>query len=244
MTMKTSNKILLGILLTGFGYLICAQIALHIKYVNNDFTDPAKYNALFNNEYTFRKVSHVNITGLAECDIIFSDSIKLYVEKSNINYVRFHTTGDTLVVNSISYSEMSASSKLNRSPQNVILYLPAGTEISAVNSNINVKGSNRQDQPYSCHFDLTGCNLFTRYRNGIDSLDRYFSNVSIKARKNSQVVLFRRDHFDTLQVELDHSMVNDYHAKIERMDVITDSNSVVVVSGGNIKKINAALIKN
>ena len=241
--MKTSNKILLGILIICFGYLTYAQFALHIKYVNNDFTDPAKYNAFFYGEYKFKKVSHIRIMGLAECNIIFADSVKLSIEKSGINYVRFHTKGDTLIVNSESYSETSASSKLNRSPQNVRLYLPAGTEVSGLNSNINVKGNNRPDNGYSYHFDLTGCNLFTRYNNGIDSLDRYFSSLIIKARKNSQVLLFRRDHFDTLDVQLDHSMVNDYHAKIERMKIATDSSSVVVVTGGNINKLNATLIK-
>ena len=127
MIMKTSNKILLGILLIGFGYLAYAQIALHIKYVNKDFTDPAKYNAFFYNEYKFNKVSHVRITGLAECNIIFSDSVKLSVEKSGINYVTFNISGDTLIVNGESHSDISANYKLNRSPQNVKLYLPAGT---------------------------------------------------------------------------------------------------------------------
>ena len=47
MNMKTSNKILLGILLISFGYLACAQIALHIKYAKQDFTDPGKIQCFF-----------------------------------------------------------------------------------------------------------------------------------------------------------------------------------------------------
>ncbi|MEP6948727.1 MAG: hypothetical protein ABI863_05615 [Ginsengibacter sp.] len=241
--MKTSNKILLGILLIGFGYLACAQIALHIKYINNDFTDPAKFNAHFNNQYTFHNVSHVRLTGLAECNIIFSDSVKLSVEKSGINYVKFAESGDTLIINDGSYSDISANSKLNRSPQNVKLYLPAGIDVFAINSNINVKGNNKNDNGYSYRFDLTGCNLFTRYNNGIDSLDRYFNNLTVHAGENSQVILFRNDHFKTLDMTLDHSMINDYHAKIEQMNIITDSSSFVVVTGGNITKVNARVIR-
>lgn len=244
MIMKTSNKILLGILLIGFGYLACAQIALHIKYVNKDFTDPAKYNSFFNNEYKFNKISHVRITGLAECNITFSDSVKLSVEKSDINYVTFNINGDTLIVNGESHSVISAINKLNRSPQNVKLYLPAGTDLVAFNSNINIKGNNKQDNGYSYRFDLTGCNLFTRYNNEIDSLDRYFTDLIVNARKDSQVLLFRNDHFKTIDVALDHSMINDYHAKIERMNITTDSSSVVVVTGGNINKLNSSVIKN
>jgi hypothetical protein len=242
--MKTSNKILLGILLTGFGYLAYAQIALHIKYVNKDFTDPAKYNSFFNDEYKFNNVRHVRITGLAECNIIFSDSVKLLVEKSGINYIKFNTINDTLIVNGESYSNISANSTLNRSPQNVKLYLPAGTDLVAINSNINIKGNNKKDNGYSYRFDLTGCNLFTRYNNGIDSLDRYFDKLVVIAGKNSQVILFRNDHFKTIDITLDHSMINDYHAKIERMNITTDSSSVVVVTGGNINNLNPSFIKN
>jgi len=36
-------------------------------------------------------------------------------------------------------------------------------------------------------------------------------------------------------------MINDYHAKIERMNITTDSSSVVVVTGGNINKLNAVI---
>ena len=242
--MKTSNKILLGILLTGFGYLAYAQIALHIKYVNKDFTDPAKYNAFFYDEYKFNHVNHVRLTGLAECNISFSDSVKLSIEKSEVNYVMFNVSGDTLIVNGEYHSGISANQKLYRSPQNIKLYFPAGIDLFALNSNINVKGSNKQDSGYSCRFDITGCNLFTRYNNGIDSLDRYFNILGVYARKNSQVILFHNDHFKTLDIALDHSMINDYHAKIERMNITTDSSSVVVVTGGNINKLNSAVIKN
>ena len=239
--MKTSNKILLGILLTGFGYLAYAQIALHIKYVNKDFTDPAKYNAFFYDEYKFNHVNHVRLTGLAECNIIFSDSVKLSIEKSDVSYVTFNVRGDTLIINGEYHSGISANQKLYRSPQNVKLYSPAGIDVLAFNSNINIKGNNKHDSGYSYRFDLTGCNLFTRYNNGIDSLDRYFNNLVINGGKDSQVILFRNDHFKTVDVALDHSMINDYHAKIERMNITTDSSSVVVVTGGNINKLNAVI---
>jgi hypothetical protein len=141
-------------------------------------------------------------------------------------------------------SDISANSKLNRSPQNVKLYLPAGTDLVAINSNINIKGNNKKDNGYSCRLNLIGCNLFTRYNNGIDSLDRYFDNLVVNAKKDSQVILFRNDHFKTVEVSLDHSMINDYHAKIERMNITTDSSSVVVVTGGNINNLNPSVIKN
>jgi hypothetical protein len=241
MIMKTSNKILLGILLTGFGYLAYAQIALHIKYVNKDFTDPVKYNTFFYDEHKFNHIRHVRLTGLAECNIIFSDSVKLSIEKSSVSYVTFHVREDTLIVNGEYHSDISANHKLFNSPQNVKLYFPAGIDVFALNSNINIKGNNKQDSGYSCRFDITACNLFTRYNNGVDSLDRYFNNLVINEGKDSQVILFRNDHFNTVDVALDHSMINDYHAKIERMNITTDSSSVVVVTGGNINKLNAVI---
>ena len=242
--MKTSNKILLGILLTGFGYLACAQIVLHIKYVNNDYTDPTKYGAFFYDEYKFSNVRHVRLTGLAQCNVNFSESVKLSIEKSGVNYSTFNVRTDTLVIDGEYHSDISANHKLYSSPQNVKLYLPAGIDLVAVNSNIDIRGNNKPDSGYSYRFNLTGCNLFTRYNNGIDSLDRYFNILNVNAGKNSQVILFRNDHFRTVDVALDHSMINDYHAKIDRMNITTDSSSVVVVTGGNINKLNSSVIKN
>ena len=241
--MKTSNKILLGILLISFGYLACAQLALHVKYAKQDFTNPGKYNAFFYNEYKFGNIKHVRIRGLAECQVISSDSVKLSVEKSSLNYIKFNISGDTLFIYGEYPADRSADYKLNRSPQNINLYLPSNSDIYAFNSNINVKGNRIPGNQRSYHFDLTGCNLFTRYRYGMDSLDRYFDTLIVNARKNSQVILFHNDHFKTLDIRLDHSLINDFHAKIERANIVTDSSSVLVIGGGNISKLNTTAIK-
>ena len=241
--MKTSNKILLGILLISFGYLACAQIALHTKYIRHSSTDAAKYKTFFYKSYTFSNIRKVGLAGLATCEVIFSDSIKLQVEKSSFNYVSFNVNGDSLVISGEHPAERSANYKLNRPTQNIKLYLPAKTAIYAFNSNVKVKGERKNSMALSYHFDLTESNLFTRYNYGADSLERYFDTLSVTARKNSQVILFYNDHIKTLAAKLDHSLVNDYHAKIGRADLITDSSSVLVIAGANMNKISAATIK-
>src|SRR6185295_11691831 len=99
--------------------------ALHIKYANRDFTDPEKYNTFFYDEYKFNNVKHIIIKGLAACEVISSDSIKLSVERSGINYIKFNISADTLIVFGGYPAERSADYKLNSSPQNLRLFLPA-----------------------------------------------------------------------------------------------------------------------
>ena len=242
--MKTSNKILLVILLAGFGYLVFAQVALHIKYVNKDATPPAAYNAYFNDDYSFNNIKHVRITGIAQCHILYGDSVKLSVEKSNISYVKFMVSGDTLVLYGQYANGRTADYRIYMTPQNATLYIPAGVDVYAVNSNINTRGGRGQANAQSPRFDLTNCDLYTRYSiGGADTLDRYYDTLNVTARKNSQVILFRNDHFKALAFQLDHSVFSDVQAKIDRADISADSASLLVLTGNNISKLNTSVIK-
>lgn len=241
--MKTSNKILLGVLLVSFGLLASVQIALYVKYTNKDFTSAAKYNAFFRNYYALANIKHVRINSLAQCLVVFADSANLSIEKSNIHYVNFNVNGDTLILSAEHTNDTSYGYKLNMSPQNVTLYIPAGIDVRAYNSNIELKGSSNQAKNVSCNLDITNCSLYTRRGWYIDSLNRYFDTLTITARKKSEICLFHNDNFKAISVELDHSLINDYSAKIAALTVMPDTNSTVIISGQNLNKLNATAIR-
>src|SRR5205085_520864 len=98
-------------------------------------------------------------------------------EKSSFKYASFHVSGDTLVVSGEYPAGRTANYKLNRSPQDIKLYLPARSDIAVLNSNVQVKGHRIAADRQSWHFTLSGSNLFTRYNGGIDSLERYFDTL-------------------------------------------------------------------
>jgi len=241
--MKTSNKILLWLLLVVLGYMACAQIALHIKYVNKDTTDAATYNALIFDDYAFNNIKNIKVNGLSSCDIFFADSVKLFVEKSVISYARFRVSGDTLILYGVYSGGSLADNRFYMSPQRVKLYMPAHINVYALNANIYVRGAGDSNHIHSCRFDIANSGLYTRLFYGADSLDRYFDTLSVTARNNSFVSLFKNDHFNMLNVNLDHSLINDFHAKIQQSAIAADSNSAVVLGGENITKLNSTAIK-
>jgi hypothetical protein len=243
MRMKTSNKILLGLLLCAFGYLTFAQITLHVKYENNDLISTEQYNAHFYDEHPFENIKHINITSLAMCEILPSATVKLSVEKSSIQYVQYKVAGDTLVITGQYPTTHSANSILNSSPQNVRLYMPPGVPVQATRANLNVGGNKAMANAGTFNFNLDNCNLFTRYHFYADSVNRYFNSFIIAAKNQSRIEFYHNDHFKVIQAQLAYSSINDYGAKIEQMNITPDSNSTIIVSGPNVNKLNTSTIR-
>jgi hypothetical protein len=242
MTMKTSNKILLGFLLVGFGFLAATRIRLHVKYTHNDYVTPEQYNSSFYDEYTLSDIKHVRLLGVAQCQVIPSNSTKLQVEKSGMSYIKFNVSRDTLFIHGEFPADHPSGIKVNRNSQGVKVYLPRGINIYAINSDIEVLGNKTAVDGGSWHFDINSCILNSRENNLYsDSVNRYFDTLSVNA-KYSRVMLFRYDHFKAVNVRLDHSLIEDRKATIGQVNLITDSSSILNISGGNINKLNSTII--
>jgi len=241
--MKTSNKILLGLLLCSFGYLTFAQLALHVKYTNNDYISPQQYNEHFYDERILENIKHISINSIALCEILPSTAVKLSVEKGKMAYAKFNVSGDTLVITGQYPGAPTANYILNTSPQNIRLYIPPGIPVNAKSSNLDILGTRKAAGAGSFYFQLDNANLFTRFRYYNDSVNRYFGNFIVHATNESQVILYHNDYFDSINVQLTHSLINDNQAKIKQLAVQPDSNSTVIISGRNIQKLNPGAIK-
>ncbi len=240
--MKTSNKILLGFLLAGFGFIAAAQIGLHVKYVHKEYITPEQYITSFYDEYKLPNIKHVRLMGTAACKIIPSDITELKIEKSSIAYKKFDVSGDTLFIYGEYPSSHASSIKLNRMAQNVRLYVPGAVDVYAINSDIEVQGGQTVDKGASWHFTINNSVLNSREGSTLDSVNRYFDTLSVVAQ-NSQVLLFHSDHFKAVNVQFDHSLIDDRKAEIGQVNITTDSTSVIIVSGRNMNKLNSIIIK-
>ncbi|HVX51747.1 MAG TPA: hypothetical protein VHB48_16415 [Chitinophagaceae bacterium] len=240
--MKTSNKILLVLFLSIFGFIVITEALLSAKYGKNDYTPEDEFNTYYYYQQNFINIHHVYLNGLAQCQVYTADTTKLMLEKASLSYAEFYVHADTLFVKGVKQHSLDAEGKAVHSPQEVRLYIPASTTITAINSNIGVDG----DKPVTLikprTIILNNSNLYTRYYSNRDSVNRYFDTLTVFAKNKSGVYLFHNDYFKKIDIVLDSSIFNDSNAKIDDLHITADTSSTVVVNGTNIPKLNAPAI--
>ena len=241
--MKTSNKILLGIFLIGFSCLAAAQIALHIKYVNDEFITNEAFEAIYYNQYAPQHIKYVQVQGIAVCRIQQGPALKLLMEKNSPGYIHHEVNGDTLLITSYNTPDQHDNFRTNKQTQDIRLYLPAGTNIEALNTNLDIKGSLDSNTTVLYNIKLNNSCLYSRMNTYRDSINRYFDTINVVAHNNSAVFFYERDHLKTLNLQLDSSSIQDRYSTIQQLNLIADKRSTIVLSGGNIKNINSAVIK-
>lgn len=228
--MKTSNKILLGILLICFGFFISAHMVLREKYLNKKFVAGDKVNAIFSNEYHLPAVKFIALERLNECEIVPADTAVLMIEKGPFHNVAYHVMGDTLFIN--------GNNKYNHwATEKVKLYIPTVKSITATDCNLSIKGSRDSTKSKNYYFELNNGHLFTRYYFADSSFKRYFDTVSVNAKNNSEVLLYKKDYFKSIQLNLNNSVFQERNAKNEQISITADSSSTIITGGKSYREV-------
>jgi len=238
--MKTSNKILLVFLIAGFGYLTTSRVWLYNKYIHHETTTEEVFNNYYYAQYNLPVIKHARIENIAECDIYLSASPKLMMQKNGTRYASYTIHGDTLIVQGYKDQGLDDNTKLNRSPQEVNLYLPPGVDIIASRSNIGLRGNITQAAAIPYRITLDYSTLNTRVHFFRDTVNRYFDTVYVTAKNKSGIYFSKHDFFNHVYTRLDSSEISDGRATINNLTVSSDSSSVVIATGNNITKLNIA----
>jgi len=236
--MKTSNKILLVFFIVTIGFLLGTRALLYNRYINKKYTPEEAFNTYFYRQYNLPQVKHVHIENIAECQLLTAAAPKLMVEKNGSRYASYEIHSDTLLVKGYTGIGQDDNYKLNRSPQEIKLYLPAGVDITAVKSNISVKGDTVQTNAAPFHIALNYSTLNTRIYFFRDTVNRYFDTMFITAKNRSGIYFTRHDFFKGANITLDSSEINDGNATINGFTVMAGKSSTVVATGNNITKLN------
>lgn len=238
--MKTSNKILLVFLVTGFGFITTSRLWLYNKYIHHQATPEADFNNYYYSQYNLPAIKHALIENIAECELYQSASSKLMIGKSGARYASYSVHGDTLIVKGNTQEGQDENIKLNRSSQEVNLYLPPGVSIIACRSNISILGNIAQTHSKPYHIALDYSTLNTRVHFFRDTVNRYFDTVYVIAKNKSGIYFSKHDFFNQVYTTLANSEINDGRAVINDFSVSSDSSSVVIATGNNITKLNTA----
>lgn len=236
--MKTSNKILLTFLIVGFGFLTISRVCLYYKYIHKLNTPDEVFNHYYYNEFKLPALKNVIIENIAECQLYASTTPKLMIEKHGTKYASYTLHGDTLIVTGYTAKEQEDGTKLNRSPQEVNLYLPPGIAVKASRSNIGISGNITEAGALPYHITLDYSTLNTRVHFFRDTVNRYFDTVYITAKNRSGIYFGKHDFFSHVYTSLDSSEINDGKATINDFRVSSNSSSVIIATGNNITKLN------
>lgn len=238
--MKTSNKILLVFCITVFGFLFATRAVLYSKYVNNKYTPEDVFNQYYYAQYNLPAIKHVSIKSIALCRLLTAATPKLMIEKNGSHYASYEVHGDTLVISGYVSGGADGNGKLNRSPQDVRLYLPQNVDVTALSSTINIQGDTLAAKPIAYNITLNYSTLNTRLYMFRDTVDRYFDTLNVKADNRSDIYFDKHDFFKGVNAILNRSVINDGSAVINNIKVAAGSTSTLVIAGKNIDKLNYA----
>ena len=235
--MRTSNKILLGTFLTAILLISAIHIALYAKYKNGSYSTLKEIEEDNFNHHSIKNVTRIIATGFENITLIPSDTAKLDIEKSTQNNVRFEIKDGTLIIRGDSvFREPGKPDYIQRSYQDINIYLPSFQNITVDNSTLYINGSKDSSNAKSYEIDLQNGSSFDfrdRYNN--DSTYSYFKSLRIRA-DNSEIGFDELCKIALLQVELKHSEFNDNSAKFEKISIKLDSLSNINMQGYNLQK--------
>lgn len=243
--MKTSNKILTGIVLVFLLIPALPVATVYLKY-RNGHVIARQHNSAYV-DHSLEGVRYLMVDGLANLRVIPADSAKMEVANSETD-TTFHIRrqADSLIVwvdstrntETVSYSYNEYHS---RSFREVRLYLPPGIRLQAQRSELMVEGSRDPLRSASLAIDLveSGCQLsnFDFIR---DSLPVFFNEVKIAAAR-SKITVDNEVHVNRFDLLLDDTQLTEEFLQTDSLLISTDKRSKLSLSGENLAKMKLRL---
>lgn len=233
--MRTSNKILIGLLL-GILALFTAQfLGLQAALRNKNFVDlEIQKEERFNIHY-YKDIKQVSISGLYRVTIYPSDTLKVEVDKRGKDEIQFSQKDNLLVIEAIANRQPNTG-MAGESGREVNLYLPAMDSIAANRSELWVMGTKDSTQAlsYNLYLENTGLNRREYREQRMDTL--FYRNLHITG-KNSTIEFSAGTTAGDVTMDLQDARFNDQeYTKFNTLRIQADSTSTVTLRGNNLKK--------
>jgi|GEM_PF-1228447 len=233
--MRTSNKILTGLLLVTI-LVFCSLFTLvRVKYANGNIVKRDRVSAWSNTHRLNGAIKSVSISLLNNILIIPSDSAKLEIWKGGEEEVKWRLENGVLYVE----ADTARKDRNNRNPMaygHIELFIPNVDSIYADNSHITVKNiadSGALKPAYN--FQLLETEL--AFENGQRDADATFYDViRVNAGQGSLLRFDGLIHVNTLQANLRNSRLEEGQTFFDKLSIQTDSVSTFSLKGQNLRK--------
>ena len=237
--MRTSNKILLALLIVPMAILSIIHVAIFTQYKSGHYITMKAYRDTRFEKHSFNNIPFIVLSGLDNVNIYPSDTLKLEIEKSERRSLKYKLIGDSLIIQGDSIiNKPDGINEILRFSQEVNLYLPNSEYIKATNSEIRIEPVKDSSQSKSYAFYLnSSSHLSISNNNSQDSSKKYFNKLLINANDNSFVDLSGYLNVHELQLKLSNSsQFDDQNSFINTIDINADKKSTIKLTGENLKK--------
>ncbi len=238
--MRTSNKLILGILIGPLLILTLLNLALYAKYKAGNYVSFKSVQEDRFIRMSLPNISHIAVYGLENVRIVSSDSLKLEIEKDSRGHLHYAIKGDSLIIHGDSViTRYNGTTDVERSYQDVNLYLPiAPATILADNSGITVKGTKDSVKAASYYFSVVNNATVKVDQDGDDTTHVYFKGLTIHASHAAGIELTAATRINDLQLTMIESPFADNGASIDKLTIEADKKSSVFLKGDNLQKVN------
>jgi hypothetical protein len=233
--MKTSNKILLGVLLAFMLILTGIHLALFAKYKSGDF---ASANQIPDDmdRHSLPDIKYVSITGLVNCYLIPAEKPAIEINKDKGSRISYKVVGDTLVVTGDSAATKEDYERGVRNHQLVNLKLPSTEQVKLTYGSLFLLGGDDSVHAPSFSIELTThAHLGIIQREPVTT-KTFFNRLDLVTNK-STVELDDNTMINELNVRSVSSNLIYKQASIKNMTMDADSNTAVTLSGKNLKSL-------
>jgi hypothetical protein len=226
MTMKKSNKILLGGLLTIIFLLVAIHVGLFAKYKSGDFVvyDETTMNRdLIVNNYN--NVNKVVVSNRANTIIKFGENTRIEQYRRS-DAVRINQSGNVLMISGKDTSDQAKNSGFS-----VVVYVKEGTQIEFINARATIKENKAKN--------------FTALQ--VVSKDSYveilgtgkglhIDSLQLNASERSHIYLGNLQ-LQTLNIQLNESILMEEESTMNQIFLNTDDKSTIQFQSKNFLKI-------
>lgn len=232
--MRTSNKILTGLLLVTI-LVFCSLFTLvRVKYANGNIVKRDRVNSWSDVHRINEPIKRVSISYLSNLMIIPSDSIRLEISKEERGHIKWRVEDGVLFVESDTIRE-NGNGRDNHAYGHVELFLPDVDSIYAWNGNINIKNiAERGNISPKYNFQLKGINM-TIESDAIKEDTTFYDKFSINA-SNCSIRFQDNVQVNELQLKLRKTQLVEEHSVFNNLSIQTDSTSSITLSAHNLLK--------
>jgi hypothetical protein len=229
--MKTSNKLLLGIFLTIIILTTAVQLMVYAKYKRSEFTAFKREQFVPMTNVPVPAARFISLKGMGSCAIKPSDTLKVEIQKDNINFIKYHVTNDTLVITG------SSNDPDDRSRNNslVNIYLPASVQLKGTNCTFRVWGRDDSTSAPSYNISMKNSYLFINF-SGADNTAVYFNQLKVNG-ESSRIDLNNHAVLNDLNLQFTDSRLSDNKATIRKLTMESDNTSSIDLSGKNVNAL-------
>jgi hypothetical protein len=219
--MKTSNALLLLLLIISISFISSVPLVVNLKLRSRDFEldkDAGRYD-----HRKFSEVKFISLKGLSSVVLIPSDSLAVEIEASQWQDFRTDRSGDTLIVALISRTISGLKSP------DFKVYVPAVERIICTDSHIDLKGSVTREGARSFTVDLINSQLVLQGRDSrLSPLWQFFDHLVVTGKDSSGISLSPQLQIRKLSlVNVKHTMIDGSRVVIDEINTTHDPKAIV-----------------